>query len=68
MREYQNENSEIFKSKGLKATLGLISRPMVLHSNKFDNSSVYYKSMDLSAVTEAKTSIKLLSLIRKAHY
>jgi hypothetical protein len=38
-----------------------------LHSNKFENCSVYYKCIDLTATKEAKTSIILLCLIRNIH-
>jgi hypothetical protein len=60
-------NSSIPKSKALNATCGFNPRPMVLHSNKFENCSVYYKCIDLTATKEAKTSIILLCLIRNIH-
>lgn len=36
-----------------------MSRPMILHSNKFDNYSLYRKYIDFSAVNTAKLSINL---------
>lgn len=36
-----------------------MSRPMILHSNKFDNYSLYRKYIDFSAVNTAKLSTKL---------
>jgi hypothetical protein len=37
-----------------------MSRPMILHSNKFDNYSLYRKYIDFSAVNTVKLSTKLL--------
>ncbi len=59
---------DILECKTLKATLKGMSRPMVLHSNKLDNYSVYCKCMNLSEVSAAKLSIKLLRLIQSAYY
>jgi hypothetical protein len=44
-----------------------MSRPMILHSNKFDNYSLYCKYIDFSAVNTAKLSIKLLHQMESAH-
>ena len=44
-----------------------MSRPMILHSNKFDDYWVYSKYMDFSAVNTAKPSTELLCRIKSEY-
>jgi hypothetical protein len=54
--------------ENLKGPREGVSRPMILHSNKFDTCSICCKCNYLSAVQEAKKSKKLLQLILKVDH
>lgn len=52
---------EQIRCKALKATLEVMSRPMVFHPNKFENYSIYYYYMDFFSTEGSKGINKVAS-------